>query len=274
MERIMEAVISPYSQMMSATGQTWLQMYKQPPQFKLPDPDYLIMDMNCVLITYWFWIMSACTTFWVPSEFRPLWSSSLIIPPNQSQQLQSAQPGHARFAPVYSGIIILPLFSFRSTVQSLHSACQGLIEQMADGGQRRKEQGPAVLGLSCLLCLPGVMKEHALVQGGARTCRKRPLCRAVSRNGQMRERMVVWWREQGREGREDIKVDKATFTHDITKQKSSQNTCTPEIFFFFCLQHVRNVLAMLHVMYTLTGWLISWQAWHKFPDLVLKCYLI
>lgn len=39
MERIMEAVISLYSQMMSATGQTQLQMYKNHPQSKMPDPN-------------------------------------------------------------------------------------------------------------------------------------------------------------------------------------------------------------------------------------------
>lgn len=36
---------------------------------------------------------------------------------------------------------------------------------------------------------------------------------------------------------------------------------------FFFPQHVLNLLAMLNVMYTLTGWLISWLAWQKNTEL-------
>lgn len=141
-------------------------------------------------------------------------------------------------------IIILPLFSFWCTVSAL--CLPGVFKK--DDGWRPVEVG-APAGFFRLVMSPvssrgnerGFLAAVGLFQaflwhdliGG--TCsgpgwgedrQKEATVQSCQRDGQMRERRVVWWREQGREGGRTSRW--TTFTHDITKRKSSLHA---QIFF-------------------------------------------
>lgn len=171
--------------------------------------------MNCVLITYGFWTLRACSTFWAPFTFRPLCSRAFThSPPNQSQQLQNMSTQNKARA-ICSNI---KCHYYYSTTALFWVPAGDLWRRMTDGGQWRKERAP-----SCLLCLSrgnerGFLAAVRLFQaflrhdliGGPRSGpgrgedrQKEASVLSRQQDGHMRER--EGWCDG--DGGEDIKVD-------------------------------------------------------------------